>query len=133
MKYIGIDYGEKRIGIAVSDDNGLIAFPRCVIDGESVRKKLAALAADEGIGGVVIGLPLGLNGEDGLAAMAARKFGAKVQEWLQIPVTLWDERMTTSQALRVMDNRRKGNADMAAAALILQSYLDSLKHDSGSA
>jgi putative holliday junction resolvase len=127
MKYLALDYGEKRIGTAVSDEGGTIAFPNRVIDAtKAVRKPLEEIVASNGIGAIVVGMPLDREGNEGIAATGARRFSEKLAQWFGIPVVLWDERMTTAQAHRVMQDHRKGNADLAAATLILQSYLDSL-------
>ena len=132
-RVLGIDYGTTRIGVAISDPTGLIASPLCVVDVADGCEldELAALVEREGAEKVVVGLPRRLTGDEGPAAQAVREFVAKLSERLSAPVVTWDERMTTAQAERAMiaggarREQRRGRIDKVAAALMLQSYLDS--------
>lgn len=140
MRSLGIDYGERRIGLALSDATGLLASPwkRLGNDGNAIAaaKRLAeeirVLQADEsGLATVVIGLPRRLSGEaTGQTAKVqtlARELGARVE----IPIVLQDERLTSHEADELLAQRerdwrrRKDQLDAMAAALILQDYLDS--------
>lgn len=140
MRALGIDYGERRIGLALSDATGLLASPwkRLANDGNAIAaaKRLAeeirVLQADEsGLGAVVIGLPRRLNGEATeqtvKVQVLARELGARIE----IPITLQDERLTSHEAEELLAQRerdwrrRKDQLDAMAAALILQDYLDS--------
>ena len=140
MRALGIDYGERRIGLALSDATGLLASPwkRLANDGNAIAaaKRLAeeirVLQADEsGLGAVVIGLPRRLNGEATeqtvKVQVLARELGARIE----IPITLQDERLTSHEAEELLAQRerdwrrRKDQLDVMAAALILQDYLDS--------
>jgi putative Holliday junction resolvase len=133
-RIVGIDPGEARIGIAVSDENRSIAFPRATVMArggyeEAARKVLEALAGEE-ISTVVVGLPLRLDGTEGEAARRAMAFGAVLGRALGMEVEYWDERLTTAAAersLREMGTRGRKQrevVDQSAAALLLQSYLD---------
>lgn len=133
MRLLGIDMGEKRIGIAVSDPGGVIARS----DGHIERgapagtlERLRALAAQYEAGEIVIGLPLNMNGSEGPSARAAREFAESLRRGLGIPVALWDERLTTAEADSLMKSAglsrraRAARVDGIAAQRILQSYLD---------
>jgi putative Holliday junction resolvase len=132
---MGVDLGEARIGVALSDPLGITAQPLEVIVHRGSRKDLQrveALAREHAAHTVVVGLPLLLSGEDGEAATAAREFAQKLGLRLRgVRVELWDERLTTVQAERAMiagnvrREKRKRRVDVMAAALILQSWLDS--------
>jgi len=133
-RLLGIDPGARRIGLALSDVSLLLASPY----GSLARGKLAqnaaeitALARKEGVGGLVVGWPLDLDGTVGRAAQAARDWAAALADATGLPATLWDERLTTEAALRLLigqaDLSRKRRAevtDRVAAALILQAALD---------
>jgi putative Holliday junction resolvase len=132
-RILGLDYGSRRIGAAVSDPLGMMAQPLPPIAREGDRKDLARigrLAAELGADSVVLGLPLLLNGDEGPAAARAREFGARIEGELSLPVTMWDERMTTVQSERhlidsgVRRERRKELRDSLSAMFLLQSVLD---------
>ena len=133
-RVLGLDYGSRRIGVAVSDPLGLTAQPLPPIPRKGDRKDiavLARLAAETGVTSVVIGLPLLLNGDEGPAAVRARAFGERMEAETSLPVTLWDERLTSVQSERhliasgVRRADRKGIRDSLAAMFMLQSALDS--------
>lgn len=130
---MGLDYGNRRIGMAVSDPLGLTAQPLPAIARTGDRKDIAEIgrrAAEIGATSVVLGLPLLMNGDEGPAAVRAREFGARIEEEISLPVTMWDERMTTMQSERhlidsgVRREKRKGLRDSLSAMFILQSVLD---------
>jgi len=134
MRVLGLDLGEKRIGLALSDSLGMVASPLKVLEYESQRaavEQIAAIVKSKGVGEIVVGLPLEMNGRGGLQAEKAQGFAKALEERVNVPVNCWDERLTTVQAERALleaDVSRKGRklrADMVAAALLLQSYLDS--------
>lgn len=133
MRILGIDLGEKRIGIAVSDPGGIIAQSAGHVERGTpaeTLERLRALAAQREAGGVVVGLPLNMNGSEGPAARAAREFADSLRRGLGIPVELWDERLTTAEADSLMKSAglsrraRAARVDGIAAQRILQSYLD---------
>ena len=130
---MGLDYGNRRIGMAVSDPLGLTAQPLPAIARTGDRKDIAEIgrrASEIGATSVVLGLPLLMNGDEGPAAVRAREFGARIEEEISLPVTMWDERMTTMQSERhlidsgVRREKRKGLRDSLSAMFILQSVLD---------
>jgi putative Holliday junction resolvase len=132
-RILGLDYGNRRIGMAVSDPLGLTAQPLPPIFREGDRKDVAEIgrrAAELGATAVVLGLPLLMNGDEGPAAARARDFGNRIEEELALPVTMWDERMTTVQSERhlvqsgVRRERRKELRDSLSAMFLLQSVLD---------
>ncbi|MEX1103994.1 MAG: Holliday junction resolvase RuvX [Dehalococcoidia bacterium] len=129
-RLLGIDPGQRRTGVAVSDDLGLYAHPRAAIltRGDApLVEELARLVSADGISEVVVGLPLSLSGEDSAQTAQVRALVHRLRERLTIPVSTWDERLTSVQAGRsVREGRtRTGLTDSAAAALILQAVLDS--------
>ena len=135
-RLIGIDLGTKTLGLALSDvtrsiASGLTTLPRTRFGADAER--LLALAAEHGVGGFVIGLPFNLDGSQGPRAQATRAFARNLGKLTPLPILLWDERLTTAAAERVLleaDASRKRRAqviDKVAATLILQSALDRLK------
>ena len=124
MRYLGIDYGSKRIGIAVSDDEGRMAFPSGIIPnrGKTVMKKIAARIRKEHIDGIVIGLPMGLDGKETEQTQTTRLFIAALRNTIQLPIETENEMLTSrmAQASGMKDEQ----IDASSAAIILQSYLD---------
>lgn len=142
-RIVGIDFGMKRLGLAVSDPTKLIATPMETLIAEkkgekTVAKLLAFLDAycqkmDSEIECIVIGMPLMMNGKRGLLADEVHHFVGILEQVCKIPVKTWDERLTTVQAERSLKesslSRKKRSAivDSVAAIIILQNYLDSYK------
>jgi len=132
MRVLGIDPGERRIGIAVSDPGGRLAVPVSVYErrGKEAVRDVAAIAQREETRLIVVGLALSLDGTHGPQAERAARFGRALQAASGIPVVFWDERFSTREAGRLMiesgvsRRRRKTNLDAASAAVILQEYLD---------
>ena len=131
-RVLALDFGTRRVGVAVSDPLGISAQPHSILDGTDagLMAAIASLAAESGAGRVVVGLPVSLDGSEGPAAAAARHFAADVAAATGLPVQLLDERFTTVTAERVLveaglsGRRRRGVRDRVAAAVLLQSYLD---------
>ncbi|MBI5913663.1 Holliday junction resolvase RuvX [Candidatus Azambacteria bacterium] len=122
MKYLGIDYGEKRIGIAVSDDNGMIAFPHATIENiSSTLAEIKKICDAEKPVQIVIGMPM-LIGEVSPFMRTIRMFGDALARFVQIPVVYENEIFTTKMATR--DGAKKNTLDQSSAALILQSWID---------
>jgi putative Holliday junction resolvase len=128
-----IDLGKARVGVAVTDELGLYAHPRPLLDGRSRKALLSALSAlarDEGITRFIVGLPLEMNGDEGPAARRAAEFAQALADATGVEVELLDERLTTVEAGRrlreggVSGRRGKERVDGAAAALLLQAWLD---------
>jgi putative Holliday junction resolvase len=139
-KVLAIDLGEKRIGLAVSDETRTIAASYGVIMRQSRREDVARYAAiveQEEIALVVVGLPITMDGQEGQRARWVRDYANELQRLLPVPVTLWDERFSTKQAaasLRLRGKRGKqaqDRIDAVAAAFILQDYLDAHPDSAG--
>ena len=135
---LGIDLGSKRIGIATSDRSGTIATPytvllRCGSMGGDHRN-IAKMVVEEEAEAVIVGLPLNMDGTEGKAAQAARVEAARMATVVGVPVHVHDERLTTVEADRVlMEQRMNAQArrrvvDKVAAAVMLQSWLDTQAH-----
>jgi putative Holliday junction resolvase len=123
MKYLGIDYGTKRIGIAVSDDNGEFAFPKSIIGPQNAVAEIAALCEKEKVGTIVIGKSVASNGGDNEIVPATERFREKLAAAIQLPIFFQQESFSTVEAHRYQVTA--GNRDDSAAAIILQRFLDS--------
>ncbi|MFK7984399.1 MAG: Holliday junction resolvase RuvX [Sandaracinaceae bacterium] len=135
MRRLGIDHGMRRVGVAVSDDEGRIAYPRTTLarkDPKALVEAVVALAQEEGVGEIIVGLPLTLEGRETASARRARAFATRVEQSSGLPIVMWDERLTTAAAERslatagVQARKQKAVVDQVAASLILQAYLDML-------
>jgi putative Holliday junction resolvase len=134
---LGIDVGAVRVGVAVSDPDGVLATPLVTVprdaEGGSDVRTIAGLVAEHEAVAVVVGLPRTLAGREGPAAESARAFAAALQGALEVPVELSDERLTTVVATRqlrergVKGRRQRAVVDQAAAVAILQGYLDAAR------
>ena len=136
QRLLGLDLGEKSIGLALSDPGRIIASPletlqrtRFSADVETLR----ALMDEHGIGALIIGLPLNMNGSEGPRCQSVRQFADNLLEKMDVPIAFWDERLSTVAVTRTLleaDMSRKRRAqvvDMMAAAYILQGALDRMK------
>ncbi len=130
---MAIDPGEKRWGIAVSDEDGELAHVRPALLPRSQDEGLravAALAVSEGTEVIVMGLPLELSGREGTSAKKARALAARVAQTTRKSVALWDERLSSVAASRALrsqglnEKQQRGKVDSVAAALLLQAFLD---------
>ncbi|NKB89860.1 MAG: Holliday junction resolvase RuvX [Acidobacteria bacterium] len=140
MRYLALDIGTKRTGLAVSDATGLIARPYDVITGagdvDQLVARLREVVETEEVEAVVLGLPRRLGGEEGPEATRVRAIAGQIAGAFPVPVSLWDERLSTVEATErlieagVRRKARKGMVDKVAAALILQSFLDAGSPDS---
>lgn len=135
MRVLALDLGARRIGLAVSDSEGSVAFPAGFLERRDLRsdlEALAKLARERDIARVVVGLPLHMNGQAGEEATRARRFAEQLAAHTGLSVDLLDERWTTRQAERSLREGRRGTArrrgrgavDALAATLLLQTYLD---------
>ena len=131
-RLMGVDAGERRVGVAVTDDFRMIASPvATVLRGRSEIVQLQELAKRFGISGIVAGLPKGMSGREGQQADDVRAYAWSLAELLALPLRFWDERLTTTMAERSLieagrsRSQRKDVVDAVAAALMLQSYIDS--------
>lgn len=126
---MALDPGSRRTGVAVSDELGLYAHPRPALHGgaRAILEAVPALVEREGVGEVIVGLPLTLAGGDSDQTRAARALAERLRERLDVPVRTRDERLTTAEAARhapAARARRDGSLDSAAAAILLQAELD---------
>jgi putative Holliday junction resolvase len=134
MRTLGIDYGRVRLGLALSDPDGILASPLPTLSRSRRAREdfdhIARLAREHGVARIVVGLPLLMDGTDGTMANEATAFAGQVADRTNLPVDLFDERLTSSEAERAMlegnlsRERRKRLRDGLAAVLILQAYLE---------
>ena len=133
MTVLALDVGDRRIGLAISDPTGMLASPLGVVErGPSDVDDILRVALDNGVTEIVVGLPLTLAGESRAQAGKVRSFVQELRSKTDLPVTMVDERLSTVQAQRMLREsgsgrrgRDRGRLDSAAAAVILQAYLDS--------
>ncbi len=131
---VGIDLGRRRIGVAVSDDAGRVALARGTVkrvgDQPVEHREIADIVTEVGASTVIVGLPLTIDGSNDIAAKAARSEAKNLAKRLDVPVELWDERLSTVQAERGLRAAgldaatRRSVIDAEAAAVILQAWLD---------
>jgi putative Holliday junction resolvase len=135
MRILAIDHGTVRMGLAISDELGVIAQPLEFVPAEPFDKFLARLkevTAEKQVELLLVGMPRNMDGSYGPAALRVQDFVAVLQGALLMPIKLWDERLTSAQANRflieanVRRDKRKQKVDKTAAAILLQSYLDSV-------
>lgn len=137
MRVMGLDVGERRIGVALSDGLGLTAQRLTVLTRQAARadaKAVGILVTQHGVGTLVVGLPLTLRGEQGIQAKRVASFVETLRQHVTVPIQLIDERLTTVQGERALiatgasRRKRKGVIDQVAAQLILQQFLDAHTH-----
>jgi putative Holliday junction resolvase len=135
MRILALDHGTKRIGVALSDELKMIAQPLEYIPAEpfaAVLARLKVLLREKQVDLILLGMPRNMNGSYGPAALKVQEFAAALKSALTVPIQTWDERLTSAQANRfliegnVRREKRKEKVDKMAAAILLQSYLDSL-------
>jgi len=135
MICMGIDYGTRRIGIAISDPSSTMALPLATIEVRSDQShidRIRRLADDYQVERVVVGLPYNMDGTLSETGNKIMEWARSLQDMIQRPVILWDERLTTFEAHGVLDtlkikgDKRRAKVDQVAASLILKDYLDSL-------
>lgn len=136
MRVLGIDFGEKRIGLALSDPTGTLASPLPTLKRRAGKRPplsaILQIIEDHGVGAIVMGLPLALSGEETPWTKEVRSVGARLSERSGIPIHFFDERFTSVQAERAVRSiglpkkkrEQKGRIDAGAAVLILQGWLD---------
>jgi putative Holliday junction resolvase len=136
MRILALDHGTKRIGIAVSDELNVIAQPLEFVPAEPFARFLARLREllrEKQVELILVGLPRNMDGSYGPAALEVEDFVAALKRALTVPIRTWDERLTTAQANRLLiqgnvrREKRKQKVDKMAAAILLQSYLDSFQ------
>ena len=140
-RVLGLDIGERRIGVAVSDPTGTVARPLAALvrtsrqsDFQAIRRLIEEHAVDR----IVVGLPLSLNGSEGPQARQTRRYSQHLAEAVPVPVEFWDERYSTAVAADILMSRRRrrpsgqNTVDAVAAAVLLQSYLNATTSPNGS-
>lgn len=134
MRILALDHGTKRIGVAVSDELKMIAQPLEYVPAEPFADFLARLKVllhEKEVEMILIGMPRNMDGSYGPAALKVQEFAAALKGAVTVPIKMWDERLTSAQANRfliqgnVRRDKRKEKVDKTAAAILLQSYLDS--------
>ena len=135
MRILALDHGTKRIGVAISDEMQMIASPLEFIPAEPFAAflvRLKEIIHEKQVYQILVGMPRNMNGSYGPAAAKVQEFVVVLKETIAVPIKLWDERLTSTQANRflieaeVRRDKRKEKVDKTAAAILLQSYLDSL-------
>ncbi|MFC1538052.1 Holliday junction resolvase RuvX [Candidatus Latescibacterota bacterium] len=135
MRIVAVDYGERRTGVAVSDELGITAQGQEtieVVDESELLRRVVCITEELKAEKVVIGLPLNMDGSESEKSGKVRKFGAELEKIIKTPVVFWDERMTSMQAKRVMremeikTRKNKLLIDKISATLILQEYLKTI-------
>lgn len=133
MRILALDHGTVRIGVAVSDELGMLAHPLDFIPAEPVAAfldRLRRLLQEREVSLVIVGLPRNMDGSEGPAVRKVEEFVHLLKETIAIPVRTWDERLTSAQAHRMLaesgkrSKERRGRVDSSAAAVLLQSFLD---------
>jgi putative Holliday junction resolvase len=130
-RVLGIDFGTKRVGIAISDGLGMTARPLEVVSRSKVVSRLSEIVTEYDVGLIIIGMPTGLSGGEGSSAAGARAMAAEIEAAVAVPIEYLDERFTSRMAESSllesgMKRRdRRATVDKVAAAIILQDFLDS--------
>jgi len=139
QRLLGIDPGEKTLGLALSDPSRTVATPLRTLARTTLRatvEELTELARTENLGGIVVGLPVNMDGSEGPSAQSARALAANLERELRLPTALWDERLSTTAVTRTLleadasRKRRTEVVDKMAAAYILQGALDRIRASS---
>lgn len=126
MKILGIDYGSKRVGLAISDETLTLARELEIISPKEFFTKLPSLVKEEEISTIVLGLPLAMSGEDSMQTQNIREVKESIEKIVSVPVEFVDERLTSKWASEAPGGDK--NIDSLAAQLILQNYLDKNKN-----
>ena len=138
LRILGIDYGDRRVGLAVSDEGGMLASGLPTLERKSpadLVESLRRACREYGVERIVVGLPVNMDGSHGPRAQVTLAFVERLREALGLEVEAWDERLTTRQADRLMlaadlsRKQRKQRLDRLAAQLMLQSYLDAQRRN----
>ena len=131
MRILALDYGRKRVGVALTDPLGMIAQPQPYLTHDkNLISNIQAVIKEKGVEKIVLGLPLTMNGTDSEMTREVRTFAQKIQPLFEQPIVLYDERCTSSSANQVLlegnvsRQKRKEKVDSIAAAILLQAYLE---------
>ncbi len=135
-KLLGLDHGDKRFGIALSDAGKVIATPRQVVEGvAALWDAIGSLVEEEDIEAIVLGLPLNMDGSEGPRARKVIEFSRELEKRTGLQVYFWDERLSSFEAESALSeagvhgHKRKSKVDMVAAQIILQGYLNQLNEE----
>jgi putative Holliday junction resolvase len=134
-RVLGVDPGEARVGVAVSDDLGILAHPLETIDASKIDpcERIAQLVAEKMVSAIIVGIARNMDGSFGVAAKKAEVLVEKLRSRVECPVISWDERLTTVSAQRALREagrkarNQRAVIDQAAAQILLQSWIDSQK------
>jgi putative Holliday junction resolvase len=139
MRVLGVDYGDRHVGLALSDVLQMIAQPlgtyHLQARDEDNRRYFRDLVRDQAVGRIILGLPLRMDGTSGSRVEKTREFAAWLEKATSVPVAFWDERLTTHQALRsvreqkIKVKNKRAAVNQIAAVMILQGYLESRRPD----
>ena len=131
MRYLAVDHGEKRTGLAICDKAETMACPLKVLTGQAeLVRQIVKVVCEENIEAVVVGLPLNMDSTEGPRAKSVRDFGAELEKAIQVPVIYYDERLSSFDAekkfagLDLTRKKKKKHLDAVAAASILEAFLD---------
>ncbi|MDD5475688.1 MAG: Holliday junction resolvase RuvX [Syntrophales bacterium] len=136
MRILGLDYGTRRIGVAVSDELGITAQALCTLERKTLAsdmERIARIAEERAVSSIVIGYPVRTDGTEGVECERVKRFATRLAERCSCSVVTWDEAFSTKEAetllieADVSRKKRKKIIDSVAASLILQGYLDSAK------
>lgn len=139
-KVMGVDYGDRRTGVAMTDALGMMALGIDCIKENGMRHaavRVAALAKERGAVRIVVGLPVNMDGTEGFRAEKVRAFAALLSEETDLPIEFYDERLSTMEAHRIMNmtetfgKKRKETVDTLSAQIILQDWMDKEKNKQG--
>lgn len=131
LTVLAIDPGTKRVGLAISDDAARLAVPLDAVDVKESSSAIQQAVTSKDVDVVIVGLPISLDGIERASAKAARSFAESLRDQLDVPVELWDERLTTKEAEARLHGagkkakEQRGVVNSLAATVLLQSYLDS--------
>jgi putative Holliday junction resolvase len=131
-RLMGVDYGDARVGVALSDSLGITAQGFCILENKGPKKlcaEIARIAKEKGVSTIVVGLPKNMNNSVGARGEISRAFAERLAGFTDAEIALWDERLSTVAALGVLNElnrrgaKRKTVLDAAAAAFILENYM----------
>jgi putative Holliday junction resolvase len=136
MRYLAIDHGDRRTGLAICDKNETMACPLLVFDGPGgLTQRIAKVVAEEEIEAVVLGLPLNMDGTEGPRVTIVKNFAAELEKVIDVPIIFFDERLSSFDAeqklagLDLTRKKKKKHLDAVAAASFLQAFIDHKKAD----
>lgn len=130
MKYLGVDYGTKRTGLAISDEDGRVAVLKETVEAErqdDVVSRIKEIVDEDGAEMIVVGLPVNMEGEETEMTEDVRRFIEKLRNHVAVPVQTVDERLTTEMAKKLLRGVKKEERDQVAAQILLQNYIDEQK------